>query len=67
MAVLKVIEIMADSPKSWEDAATNGIKKAAKSVKGIRSAWVQSQSVTIDEKGEVSGFRVNLKVSFEVM
>ena len=67
MAVLKVIEILADSDKSWEDAVRNGVKKAAKSVKGIRSAFVQSQSVTINEKGEVSGYRVNLKVSFEVM
>ena len=40
MAVLKVIEIMADSKKSWEDATKKGIKRASKSVKNIRSAWV---------------------------
>ncbi len=66
MAVLKVVEIMADSDKSWEDAARKGIAKASKSVKHIRSAFVQSQSVTVNKDGNVSGFRVNLKVSFEV-
>ena len=67
MAVMKVIEILSESDKSWEDATSKGIAKASKSLKGIRSAWVQSQSVTIDEKGEVSAYRVNLKLSFEVM
>ena len=67
MAVMKVIEILSESDKSWEDATSKGIAKASKSLKGIRSAWVQSQSVTIDEKGEVSAYRVNLKISFEVM
>jgi len=66
MAVLKVVEILADSDKSWEDAARKGVSKASKSVKHIRSAFVQSQSVTVNKDGEVSGFRVNLKVSFEV-
>lgn len=66
MAVMKVIEIMADSDKNWEDATRKGIAKASKSLKGIRSAWVQSQSVTINEKGEVDSYRVNLKLSFEV-
>ena len=67
MAVMKVIEILSESPKSWEDATAKGIEKASKSLKGIKSAWVQSQSVTIDDKGKVSGYRVNLKLSFEVM
>ena len=65
MAVMKVIEIMADSPKSWEDATARGIKKASKSVKNIRSACVQDQSVTVRD-GKVTGYRVSLKVSFEV-
>ena len=47
MAVLKVIEIMSDSSKSWEDATAKGVAKAAKTLKGIKSAHVQSQSVTV--------------------
>ena len=62
---MKVIEIMSDSDKSWEDATRKGIAKASKSIKDIKSAWVQSQSVTVKD-GEVKSFRVNLKLSFEV-
>jgi dodecin len=66
MAILKVIEILSSSPKSWEDATAKGIAKAAKTVKGIKSGFVQSQSVTVDN-GVVTEYRVNLKVSFEII
>lgn len=65
MAVLKVIEIMAESEKSWEDATKIAVRKAGSSVKNLRSAFVQSQSVTVKD-GEVDKFRVNLKITFEV-
>ena len=65
MAVLKVIEILSNSTKSWEDATAKGIKKASKSIKNIRSAYVQNQTVTV-ENGKVKEYRVNLKVTFEV-
>lgn len=65
MTVLKVIEIMADSKKSWEDATASGIKKASKSLKNIRSAWVKDQSVGVKD-GKVTSYRVTLKVTFEV-
>lgn len=66
MSVLKVIEIMANSSVSWEDATKNAIKHAAKTLKGIKSAHVQSQSVVVD-KNNITEYRVNLKVSFEVL
>ena len=65
MAVMKVIEIMADSKKSWEDATATGIKRASKSVKNITSAWVQDQSVTVKDD-KVTSYRVTLKVTFAV-
>ncbi len=65
MAVMKVIEILANSEKSWEEATKKAIKQASKSVKNIKSAFVQSQSVVVNND-EVSEFRVNLKVTFEV-
>jgi len=65
MAIMKVVEIMANSTKSWEDATKNAINKASKSVKGIKSAYVQSQSVVVS-RNKVTEFRVNLKVTFEV-
>jgi flavin-binding protein dodecin len=65
MSVLKVVEIMSESNKSWEDATAKGVKKVSKTIKNIRSAFVQSQSVTVNN-GEVAMYRVNLKISFEV-
>ena len=65
MAVLKVIEVLANSDKSWEDAAKNAVKHAAKSVKNIRSVYVNDQSAIV--KGDdVTEFRVNVKITFEV-
>lgn len=65
MSVMKVIEIMADSNKSWEEAARNAVTHASKSVNHIKSAFVQSQSMVIDN-GEVMKYRVNVKITFEV-
>ena len=65
MAVLKVIEILANSDKSWEDATKKAVKHASKSVKNIRSVYVQDQSAIVND-GEVTEFRVNLKITFEV-
>lgn len=65
MAIMKVIEVLANSNKSWEDATEKAVKQAAKSVKNIRSAFVQSQSVVVNND-EVTEFRVNLKITFEV-
>lgn len=65
MAVLKVIEVLADSDKSFEDAVRTGVSKAAKTVKNIRSAYVQEHSVQVVDN-KVSRYRVNLKISFAV-
>jgi flavin-binding protein dodecin len=65
MAVLKVIEVLTDSDTSWEDATRKAEKQAAKTVKNIKSVFVQSQSAVFDGN-EVSKFRVNLKITFEI-
>ena len=65
MAIMKVIEILANSTESWEDATKKAVKNAAKSVKHMKSAYVQSLSVVINGDN-VEEFRVNLKVTFEV-
>ena len=66
MAVLKVIEIMASSKDSWEDAVKDAVKSAAKTVKGIRSVYVQDQSAVVKDN-EIAEFRVTCKITFEVM
>lgn len=65
MAIVKVIEVMADSSKSWEDATRNGVREAAKSVKSIKSVWVKDQSVMVDGDS-VTKYRVTLKISFSL-
>ena len=65
MAVLKVIEILANSDKSWEDAAREAVKHASKTVKNIKSVYIKDQSATV-KNDEISQFRVTLKVTFEV-
>ena len=65
MAVLKVIEVLANSDNSWEDATKKAVKQASKSVKNIRSVYVQDQSASVKD-GEISDFRVNVKITFEV-
>ncbi len=66
MAIMKVIEVLSDSTKSWEDATAEGVRRTAKTVKGIRSAYINEQSVVVDDKGKVTAYRVNLKITFEV-
>ncbi len=66
MAVLKVIEVLANSNKSWEDATRKAVKHASKSVKNIRSVYVNEQNATVKDDGEVDEFRVNVKITFEV-
>ena len=65
MAVMKVIEVLANSEKSWEDATKKAVKQASKSVKNIKSVFVQSQSAVVKDDN-VTEFRVNLKLTFEV-
>ncbi len=65
MAVLKVIEVLANSKKSWEEATENAVEQASKSVKNIRSVYVNEQSCTVND-GKIDEYRVNVKITFEV-
>jgi flavin-binding protein dodecin len=63
MSVAKVTEITASSKKGFDDAVQVGIARAAKTLKNIRGAWINEQSVVV--KGDkVKEYRVNMKVSF---
>lgn len=66
MKVLKVIEIMASSEKSWEDAVMVAVQNAGKTVKGIKSAYVKDMSAVVKDN-TITEFRVNVKISFEVL
>lgn len=64
MSVAKVSEIIASSPKSFEDAVKSGILRAQKTLKNVKSAWVENQQVRLDDKGQISEYRVQLKITF---
>ena len=63
MTMLKIIEVLAESEKSWEDAAQNAIDEAAKSVRGIKSIYIKEIEATV-ENGKIAAYRINAKVSF---
>lgn len=65
MSVVKNIEIVAESKKSWDDAAAQGVKVAAKSVKNIKSVWVKDQKATVSGD-KITSYRVTMKVSFQL-
>ncbi len=63
MSIAKVTEVIASSPKSFEDAVSNGISRADKTLKNITGAWVKDQNVVV-ENGKVTEYRVVMKVTF---
>jgi len=65
MSVLKVIEILTSSEKGWEDAAQKAVNHASKTVKNIRSVYINEQSAVV-ENNKIKSYRVNAKITFEV-
>ncbi len=63
MSVAKVTELSCSSSKSFEDAIQKGIKRADKTLDKVKGAWVNEMKVEV-ENGKVTGYRVNLKVTF---
>jgi len=65
MAILKVIELMANSTKSWEDAAQQAVNDASKTLKHIRSVYVKDHSAVV-KNNKIAEYRVTVKLSFEI-
>jgi flavin-binding protein dodecin len=64
-SVVKVIEILAESPTSWEDAAVVAIKKASETVHGIKSIYIKEFEAKVDNS-KITSYRINAKVTFEL-
>ncbi len=65
MAIVKVIEVLAQSEESWDDAAEQALREASKSVRNIQSIYVKEfQAIVENEK--IKNYRINAKVSFLV-
>jgi flavin-binding protein dodecin len=65
MSVAKVSEISATSSKSFEDAIQQGLNRAGKTLRHIRSAWIKEQHVRCDE-GKIKDYQVNMMVTFVI-
>ncbi len=65
MSVIKIIEVIASSEKSWEEATRNAVKEVSKTVKNIKSVYVKEQKAVVVGEN-VTEFRVTLKISFEI-
>ncbi len=65
MSIVKVVEVLAESTKSWDDAAQVAVTEAAKSVRNIRSVYVENMQAIV-ESNRITRYRINAKVSFVV-
>lgn len=65
MTVAKIIEISSDSTSSFQDAMESGIKRAERTVKNVKGAWISEQKLTI-ENGKITNYRVIMRVSFVI-
>jgi flavin-binding protein dodecin len=65
MSIIKVLELMSSSEKSWEDAAAQAVSEAGRTVKNIRSIYIQDHSAVV-RSNKITEYRINAKVSFEV-
>ena len=64
--ITKVIELSASSTKGFEDAVSGGLKRASKTVKNIKGAWINDLKVITNDDGSVVEWRVNMRVNFLV-
>lgn len=63
MSVVKVIELISESPNSWEEAASNALKEACKSIRGVKSMYIKEFEAKVDND-KIVGYRLIAKVSF---
>ena len=64
MSVAKVSEIIASSPISFDDAIKMGVARAHKTLKNLKSAWIENQQIKLDGNGQIMEYRVQLKITF---
>ena len=65
MAIVKCLEVIAQSDKSWEDAAQQALTEVSKSVHGIQSIWIKDLQAIV-ENNRISKYRLDAKISFLV-
>ena len=63
MPMLKVIEVLAESNKSWEDAAQTAVAQANSTLRNVRSIYIENMEATVAD-GTIKSYRINGKISF---
>ncbi|MCL7750091.1 dodecin family protein [Guyparkeria hydrothermalis] len=63
--MLKVIEVLAESEQSWEDAANQAIAKASRSIHGIKSIYIKDFEAKVEDN-RITRYRINAKITFEL-
>ena len=64
MSIARVTEIKSSSKKSFDDAIKTGIDRASKTLKNLKSAWIENQEVLVNDDGKIKEYRVQMKVTF---
>jgi flavin-binding protein dodecin len=64
MSIARTTEIKSSSALSFDDAIKKGIARARKTLANVRGAWIENQELLIDEKGKISEYRVQMKITF---
>lgn len=65
MAVVKVIELLAQSPDGWEAATQEALREASKTIRDIQSVYIKEFQAIV-ENDQITNYRVNVKISFKV-
>ncbi len=65
MSVHKVIEVLAQSDQSWEEAARNAVSEASETVSNIKSVYIKDMQGIVKD-GKIVEYRVNTKITFGV-
>jgi len=64
MSISRITEIKASSSKGFDDAIRAGIARANKTLKNVRGAWIKNQEVIVDKEGQITEYRVEMKITF---
>ena len=64
MTVARVTEIKASSTSSFDEAIREGIARAHRTLENVKSAWIRDQEILIDREGNITEYRVLMKITF---
>jgi hypothetical protein len=64
MSILRTTELKSSSNVSFDDALKKGIARAQKTLRNVKSAWIENQEVELNEKGKIYEYRVQMKITF---